>query len=80
VDLTGIPLTYVESGSFVTDDGDPVVNVVFSGALPADANPVVASSEEVAEIVWLTVAEATADPNCPPWTLRSLQRAAHVRA
>ena len=36
VDLTGIQLTYVESGSFVTDDGDPVVNVV----LPEHCRPV----------------------------------------
>ena len=80
VDLTGVQLSYVESGSFVTDDGDPVVNVVFSGALPAGARPVVASPREVAEIVWLTVAEAAADPDCPRWTLRSLRRAAQSRA
>ncbi|MEV4092307.1 hypothetical protein [Streptosporangium saharense] len=34
LDLTGIALTYVESTCFVTDDGDPVINVVFSGHLP----------------------------------------------
>lgn len=32
VDLTAAPLSYVESGFFVTDDGDPVVNVVFRAA------------------------------------------------
>jgi 8-oxo-dGTP diphosphatase len=76
VDLTGVDLTYVTSGSFVTDDGDPVVNVVFAGALPGDAEPFAASSEEVAGLVWRTTAAAEADPNCQPWTRRSLRLAA----
>ncbi|MEU4834581.1 NUDIX domain-containing protein [Streptosporangium sp. NPDC023615] len=74
VDLTGTELTYVESGFFVTDDGDPVINVVFSGRIPAHVQPVAASAEEVAGIVWLTTAEAEADPDCPPWILRPLRR------
>ncbi|MEU8172663.1 NUDIX domain-containing protein [Microbispora hainanensis] len=76
VDLTGARLSYVESGFFVTDDGDPVVNVVFRAAMPPHAQPVAASAEEVEEIVWLTAAEAQGDPGCPPWTSRSLRRAA----
>ncbi|MEV0389948.1 NUDIX domain-containing protein [Nonomuraea sp. NPDC050643] len=74
VELDGVELVYVESGFFVTDDGDPVINVVFRGALPAHAEPVAASAEEVAGLVWLTAAEAAAD--CPPWLARSLRRAA----
>ncbi|GGS85871.1 hypothetical protein GCM10010156_50610 [Planobispora rosea] len=76
VDLAGSGLTYVESSFFVTDDGDPVVNVVFRGPMPPGAQPVAASPEEVAGFVWLTVAEAEADPGCPPWILGSLRRAA----
>ncbi|MEV0237939.1 NUDIX domain-containing protein [Nonomuraea sp. NPDC050786] len=76
VDLTGIDLTYVDSAFFVTDDGDPVINVVFRSELPPRARPVVAAPEEVAELIWLTLEEAEAHPDCPPWVLRSLRRMA----
>lgn len=49
LDLTGIDITYVESTCFVTDDGDPLINVVFSGHLPATTSP-----EEAAALTWLT--------------------------
>lgn len=75
VDLHGVPLTYLESGLFTTDDGDPVVNVVFTAALPAGAEPIAASPEEVAGIVWMTADEIAADENCPPWVRRSLHLA-----
>jgi 8-oxo-dGTP diphosphatase len=74
VDITGVGLSYVESAFFVTDDGDPVINVVFSGSLPADARPFAAAAEEVAGLVWLTLAEAEEDPNCPPWILRTMRK------
>ena len=76
VDISGVELVYVESGFFVTDDGDPVINVVLRGGLPAHAQPVAASAEEVAGFVWLTAAEAEACGDCPPWISRSLRRAA----
>ena len=72
VDLTGTPLSYVESVFFVTDDGVPVINVVFTGELPPGAVPHVASPEEVAEVLWINAAEAAEHPNCPPWTMRCL--------
>ncbi|MBT2230509.1 NUDIX hydrolase [Nonomuraea sp. NEAU-A123] len=74
VDLTGVAFSYVESAFFVTDDGDPVINVVFSGRLPSGARPFAASGEEVAGLAWLTLAEAEADPNCPPWILRTMRK------
>ncbi|MEU0479165.1 NUDIX domain-containing protein [Streptosporangium sp. NPDC006013] len=76
VDVAEVVLTYVESGFFMTDDGDPVINVVFRGELPAHAQPIAASAQEVAGLIWLTVAEAEANANCPSWVLRSLRRAA----
>ncbi|WP_405140325.1 NUDIX domain-containing protein [Sphaerisporangium sp. NBC_01403] len=76
VDLAGVEVTYAESAFFVTDDGDPVINVVFSAPMPPDAMPFATSPDEVAALAWLTVAEAEADPNCPPWTLRGLRHAA----
>ncbi|MET9066158.1 hypothetical protein [Streptosporangium sandarakinum] len=60
----------------MTDDGDPVINVVFRGELPEHAEPVAVSAEEVAGFVWLTVAEAESTADCPPWVLRGLRRAA----
>ncbi|WP_336216372.1 NUDIX domain-containing protein [Nonomuraea sp. LPB2021202275-12-8] len=77
VDMTGVELAYVESGFFVTDDGDPVINVVFRGRMPAHAEPVAALPHEVAGFAWFTAAEAETDANCPPWIARSLRRAAH---
>ncbi|MFI7635921.1 NUDIX hydrolase [Nonomuraea sp. NPDC049400] len=66
VDLTGTDLTYVAGDYFTTDDGDPVINVVFRGELPPQARPVAAAPDE----------EAEAHPDCPPWVLRSLRRMA----
>jgi 8-oxo-dGTP diphosphatase len=78
VDLTGSQLSYVDSAAFVTDDGDPVINVVFVTPLPATAEPFAASPSEVAEIVWLSLADAEADSGCPQWTVRSLRKATSV--
>lgn len=76
VDLAGVTFVYAESAFFVTDDGDPVVNVTLTAPMPADAMPFPAAADEVAGIAWLTLGEALADPSCPPWTRRSLERAA----
>ena len=75
VDMDGVALTYAESAAFTTDDGDPVVNIVFAADLPPGARPVAASPDEVGEVVWMTPAEAQADPHCPPWTVRGLSSA-----
>jgi 8-oxo-dGTP diphosphatase len=75
VDLAGSQLSYVDSAAFVTDDDDPVINVVFVGPMPPEAEPFAASPAEVAEIMWLSLADAERDPRCPQWTLRSLRTA-----
>lgn len=80
VDLTGVPLAYVESTLFTSDDGDPVVNVVFAAELPAGAEPHPAAPDEVAEVLHLTFAEADADPDLPPWIRRSLRLAVDTLA
>ncbi|HZM77224.1 MAG TPA: NUDIX domain-containing protein [Candidatus Limnocylindrales bacterium] len=72
VDLTGVPLSYVESVFFPADDGVPVINVVFTGELPPGAEPRAASPDEVAEVLWLGPDEAANHPKCPAWTARSL--------
>lgn len=76
VDLTGVAFSYARSSLFVTDDGDPVVNVALCAALPDGQTPYPASPHEVAEVLWLTLDEAFADPNCPVWTQRTLTAAA----
>lgn len=79
IDLSGVALSYVESAYFSSDDGDPVINVVFAGTLPDAASPYAASADEVAGIRWMTADEAYADPKCPPWTRRALGRAERLR-
>ena len=76
LDITGVPLCFAESALFTTDDGDPVVNVLFAADLPDGPQPRIAAPDEVAELDWLTWAEAAGRPDCPPWTLRMLQSAA----
>jgi 8-oxo-dGTP diphosphatase len=76
VDLAGVPLRFAESSLFTTDDGDPVVNVLFAAELPAGHEPRIAAPDEVAGLNWLTLDEAAASPDCPPWTLREVRRAA----
>ena len=72
------PLTYVESTFFVSDTGTPVLNVVFRADVDPAAEPVVAAPDEVAAVVWRTLADLESDSTCPPWTLQSVQRAARV--
>ncbi|WP_433256725.1 hypothetical protein ACQPYK_18310 [Streptosporangium sp. CA-135522] len=57
-------------------EGDPVINVVFTGRMPATASPAIAAPGEVAAMEWLTVREAEAHPNCPSWILGTLRRLA----
>jgi 8-oxo-dGTP pyrophosphatase MutT (NUDIX family) len=69
---------YIESKSFVSDDGDPVIDVVFlcyySGGTPAIADP-----GEVRAIRWMTAAEILAHPQAPPWLRQSIELAERMR-
>ncbi|NUR73032.1 MAG: NUDIX domain-containing protein [Hamadaea sp.] len=76
LDLDGVPMAYVGNSLFVSDDGDTVVNVVFTAEVPPGVEPYAASPDEVAEILWLTTEEAVAHPACPLWTRRTLLQAA----
>lgn len=80
VDLTGVPLSYVDNTFFVADTGNPVLNVVFAADLPPDAEPIVAAPDEVAAVVWRTVADLESDPACPAWTRDYVRSAARVLA
>ncbi len=71
-------LAYVRSVAFVSDEGDPVVDIVFLGRY-AGGEPTVSDPEEVAAIRWLTAAEVAADPHAPSWTRRSIALAEETR-
>ena len=79
-DLTGVRSTYGGSAFFTSDDGDPMISVVFTGELPASQKPYPAAPDEVDAVFWLTLDEAYANPDCPPWIRRSLRSAAAARA
>jgi 8-oxo-dGTP diphosphatase len=66
-------LTYVTSGAFESDDGDPVVNVVFLGRWTA-GEPRIREPEEVSAVEWLPVEDLT-EVSLPPWTRGYLQAA-----
>ncbi|AUH41363.1 NUDIX domain-containing protein [Streptomyces sp. CMB-StM0423] len=76
VDLTGVPLHYAESTFFVSDTGNPVVNVLFAAHLPENAAPHPAAPAEVSEVLWRTQPEVEATAGCPPWTVQNIRRAA----
>lgn len=75
VDLRGVALRYAESTFFVSDLGNPVVNVLFAAELPAGATPFAAAPAEVSHVVWRTRPELEEAADCPPWTLRQIRRA-----
>ncbi|MFG3258281.1 NUDIX hydrolase [Streptomyces sp. NPDC048172] len=76
VDLDGVPLRYAESTFFVSDEGTPVVNVVFAAHLPDGAEPYAAAPAEVSGLRWLTREELEAEADCPSWTVRNIRSAA----
>ncbi len=80
VDLTGVRFHYVGSSFFTSDDGDPMISAEFTAPLPDDAEPYPAAPDEVDAVFWLTLDEAVANPDCPPWIRRSLRASAAVVA
>lgn len=71
-------MEYVESNSFIADDGEPVVDILFlchykGGTLA------IASTGEVGAVQWMSAEEVLAHPKAPRWTRQSIQRAEKVR-
>jgi 8-oxo-dGTP pyrophosphatase MutT (NUDIX family) len=75
LDLTGVPLRYLESEYFVTPAGEPQITVTFVASAPEGATPSVNAPDELTEVAWWTAAEVAADPLCPPWLPALLGRA-----
>lgn len=71
-------LIYVESKSFVTDDGDPVVDIVFLCRYRSGEATAI-DAAEVAGLSWMTAAEVAAHPKTPPWIRQSIDLAEQRR-
>jgi 8-oxo-dGTP pyrophosphatase MutT (NUDIX family) len=76
LDLAAVPLSYLESEFFVTEQGERQVTVTFVAPAPTEAAASVTASAELSEVGWWTRAEAAADPRCPEWLPALLDRAA----
>jgi 8-oxo-dGTP pyrophosphatase MutT (NUDIX family) len=76
LDLAAVPMSYLESEFFVTEDGERQITVTFVAPAQADVAASVAAPAELSEVGWWTRDEAAADPRCPPWLPELLDRAA----
>jgi len=67
-------LTYVKSSSFTSIDGREFVDIVFLAHYKSCEAK--AMSEEVSDVVWVSLDEALSDSRVKKWTKDSLQKAA----
>jgi 8-oxo-dGTP pyrophosphatase MutT (NUDIX family) len=75
IDLTGIPLVYLDSEAYRDNDGDLVLTVTYAAELPLGVEPVSENAVEDADLSWWTLEDLEADPRCAPWTSRLVRRA-----
>ncbi len=68
----GNTLKYVESKSFVTQNGTTVIDIVFLGEY-ASGEPTVIDPDEVESVQWMTLKEIETHPKTPPWILQSIR-------
>jgi 8-oxo-dGTP diphosphatase len=71
-------MEYIESGSFLTDAGDPVVDLVFLCKYKS-GTPSIGDEEEVAGLRWMTAEEVVQSSEIPEWTRRSIEKAEKKR-
>jgi 8-oxo-dGTP diphosphatase len=76
LDLSQVPLRYLESEFFITDGGERQITVTFTAAVPPGDEPYVNAPDEVVEVGWWTIGDLEADPRCPPWLPDLIRRAA----
>jgi len=67
-------MEYLYSSAFVTDAGEPVVDIVFLCRYKS-GTPKIFDKGEVAAIHWMTAEDLLADDSIPPWIKRSVQSA-----
>ena len=75
LDLSGVPLTYLESEFFITDSGERQITVTFAGPAPSGDQPYVNAPDELVEVGWWTLNDLEADTRCPPWLPALIRRA-----
>ncbi len=71
-------MAYVHSTFFVSDDGEPVVNVVFLCRYHSGI-PTIIDHGEVADLRWMSAEEVNHDPAAPPWTRKAIELAERKR-
>ena len=76
LDLSEVPLRYLESEFFITDTGERQVTVTFTAQAPLWADPYLNAPDELAEVGWWTLNDLEADPRCPTWLPALIRRAA----
>lgn len=69
---------YVHSTSFVTDRGEPVVNVIFL-CERFSGEPRAVSADEVAAVYWMTPEEVYGNPDAADYLKDSIRKAEAVR-
>lgn len=69
---------YVHSTSFVTDQGEPVVNVIFL-CEEFSGEPYAVSADEVAAVYWMTPEEVYGNPDAADYLKDYIRRAEAVR-
>jgi 8-oxo-dGTP diphosphatase len=75
LDLSEVPLTYLESEFFVTPSGERQITVTLTAKAPSGDEPSVNAPAELAEARWWTISDLEADPRCPAWLPDLLRRA-----
>jgi 8-oxo-dGTP diphosphatase len=76
LDLSQVPLRYLESEFFVTDGGERQITVTFTAQAPPEAEPYVNAPDELTEVGWWTLNDLDADVRCPSWLPPLIRRAA----
>ena len=69
---------YVHSTSFVSDLGEPVVNVIFL-CEEFSGKPYAVSADEVAALYWMTPEEVYGNPGAPDYLKDYIRKAENVR-
>jgi len=69
---------YVHSTSFITDQGEPVVNVIFL-CEEFSGEPYAVSADEVAAVYWMTPEEVYDHPYAPDYLKGYIRKAEVVR-
>ncbi|MGF7057518.1 NUDIX hydrolase [Brassicibacter mesophilus] len=71
-------IRYIESKSFVSDGGDPIVEVIFLCRYKS-GQPYCADTDEVAEIYWMSIDEIIRNEKTPIWVKEGIQKAEQLR-